>query len=267
MKKILGWVLALSIGVAIGCGTVYFIMKDDSEKKCEAQENNTKCDSNDAKVDSEISATEYIELKSIIDELQYVDILNKDVSDVSKLTKDDLFWFVYYSSSNKEEILLKDVNKVTQKYFGVDIEPGDILCNSNHDGDGEYLYIYNEKNQSFSLNPDHPGHGGGGIISVVYNRYVSSKKNDNTYEVVVNKIFSNTLGDTSIGPNGFYPSYSDALSYKDKLFDVKYNDNDEMVTDIEKEFKGIDSSKLNEYKYTFVKKNNSYVLSKYEILK
>lgn len=204
-------------------------------------------------------------IMQVIDDLTYLDFYGKSFK-TTDLTNQEVLQFVYEYLGDVDGMSFIELESVASKYLNFSLEPENIICAShfNISLSSEDLYIYDGSTGKYYYNPEHLGHGKGGIRTYVLNKYVSSKVNDDTYEVVVYKIFSDILDDVSYSDMkmNFYSSYNDSANKKNVLFSDTYDNAEKYFADL------IEEGKLIEYKYIFKlnnNNNNNYILNKYEI--
>lgn len=213
--------------------------------------------------------------KSLMKQLEIYDALPYFYFELGKeeITNQDLLYFALKQIGYKDSFSLAEVEKVISSYFDYSITPEPIACRKSFHLETEYLYTYDATSKKFIANEKHGGHGAGHTMPYgIYNRFVSLKeKKEDTkeleypvYELVVYRAYSSLAEDTGIGEEAYYSSYEDAYNEKNALFKIEYDDDFEVKTDVLKELDNIDSKKLSKETFTFVKKDNLYLLSKYE---
>lgn len=246
MKKIcIFWLLILSLFIFVGCG----------EEKKESREIVSK--------KRDLTSDEISNIMNVIDKIIYLDYYNKDLIP-RNMTNQEVLRVSYeiLASQGKAasgKLKFSDLENVAMNYLGFGLEPENLVCDTHYniqDDGGADIMIYDVKTGVYSNNSNHLGHGAGGLRTEVYNNYVSGYEDNGTYTIIVNKIFSEVLGDVYNSKKGYYATYSDASTNKNKLFEAtifgkeKFNDyKDNLV----------------KYTYTFKLINEHYVLSSYKI--
>lgn len=138
-----------------------------------------------------------------------------------------------------------------------DTELTDIPCSVN---DG-VLYTYDETNDMFVKNAGHDHDNSS--ISPLYTKVNRIKKKSGKYVLTLNKLYYNSSKSEYISsePNGINKIYN----VKGYLEDTGDIDVDRLGDNYENDFSKL-KNKGTKYQYTFVRKNNNYILEKYEVL-
>ena len=250
---IVGIILIIGILVGIGGYAIVDNFKDNNTQKNKEQ--------NEEKVPlKDLSEKEISDLMDIANELSFIDLNDEDLEENYKIDNQYLLDFALRNLSGPytlydDEYNLDDINKVTNKYFGISITPENVLCPQ----DGEVLFIYNSKTKKFTRNEGHGGHGLS--MMLVENLYQSGGSNGDIYTLKVKKAFSE--GFDIDGPYYYYATYKDAAYMNNPVFEVIYNNNFEAIKPIS-ELAKENEDKLNEFTYTFKKLENNYVLLTYK---
>ena len=227
------------------------------------------CDGEDKKISDnnvstrELTLNEKEYLLSIIEKIKYMDYYNKDIV-IRDLTNQEILRLSYEilaleGNAVSGKLSFDELEKVALEYFDFSLEPENLICDTHYniqDGSGSDIMIYNIDTGIYTNNAKHLGHGSGGLRTEVYNNFVSGYESDGIYTIVVNKIFSEVLGDTSGRKKKYYATYGDAFNYRNELFKSS-------MVDVNKFSLYKDS--LVEYTYKFVLKNDNYVLVSYKI--
>lgn len=145
------------------------------------------------------------------------------------------------------------IEKLFLKVFGdEEVDHQDIICDC-----GKTLISYNKETGIYQK-VNHPGHGGSTFAyGAAYNKPLSLTISNNQYKLTVNKLFINNLN----------TAYSSVMS--DESTVLFENELELSIDDIIKKYEATYeeySKKSIKYSYTFEKKNNKFILIKYEIL-
>ena len=217
----------------------------------------------DEAVSRELTEEEKNELLDIVDILKYMDYYNKDIVP-RNLTNQEALRISYEilaleGKVGSGKLKFSDLEDTAMNYLGFGLEPENLVCDTHYniqDDGGADIMIYNVDTGVYASNAKHLGHGAGGLRTEVYNNYVDGYENNGTYTIVVNKIFSEVLGDVVDPQKNYYATYGDASSYKNELFQAA-------MVDANKFTEYQDS--LVKYTYEFKLKDEHYVLSSYKI--
>lgn len=238
-KKVLISVLVLVLLLVSGCGDK--VQENFSRPNIEREE----------MVEQEKSF-----LMDRIDNLKYVDFYGKSFKS-SELTNQEILQVLNNTYEDLDNVSFKELESKALSYFNYYLNPEDILCDTHTYlySTSDYLYKYDAIDKVFKFNTSHTGHKAVGVETNVINKYVDSYKEDNTYTVVVYKVFSELLNSDNSNYSNYYRSYNDALLKSNLLF-VSNNPENEIDNYTEE---------LIKYTYTFVKDEDNYYLSKYTI--
>lgn len=259
MKKGLILIIELVFGLVFGGLIVYFGFDNKCNEKIVYSDNTLE-------EQSSVVEIEVGKFENIIEKLNYFDFYNRDFDSKSFDNQEMLYWAIMNTKSDGEYTYLDSMQKTVDSAFDYTLIPEDIKCLMESSDTKSILFKYDESKKRFYVNPEHAGHGGGGFTTDVINKYVSMSKKDDEYIVVVNKLFSNLDKDTGIGPDAYYPTYSDAVNFTNKLFDVEYSEEyDYMITNIDLEANKVSSNKLVSYTYVFERVDGNYYLVSYKI--
>lgn len=206
-------------------------------------------------VNTKLSIEEIDELMDAIDNLSRLDKYNQKelkLSDIDNQMKLDIALILATTDEYKlydESYTLGDINRISNKYFGSNIETENFMC----DYDDKVMYKYDESSKKYIYDENHLGHGVT-IIDTV-NLYFDSSKDGDTYTITVKKAFGDD--DYSVSKN-FYASYEDAVMRTNSVFYVNTSEEE----NVKKDYKdGAEKNKLylKNFTYTFKKKNTDYV--------
>lgn len=236
--------LLLSLFMVVGCGK-------DEESKVEVESNKR-----------EITNEEKESLMEIVNKLTYMDYYNKDIVPIN-LTNQEVLRISYEilameGKAVSGKLKFSDLENTAMNYLGFGLEPENLVCDTHYniqDAAGADILVYNVNTGVYSNNPKHLGHGAGGLRTEVYNKFVEGYEDNGTYTIVVNKIFSELLGDVYDSDLSYYSTYSDAIGRKNELFKSKMVNSSKFD-----EY----SNDLVEYTYVFKLKEDNYVLSSYK---
>ncbi|MCI8777825.1 MAG: hypothetical protein HFI87_01540 [Bacilli bacterium] len=196
--------------------------------------------------------------------LEYIDRNNSSIDNINELPNNFKLQLALNSIESTTE---EDVKNYLINIFGSDI---DIEFTDITDGD---TIIYKYEDHKFNLNSEYNNKN---FVVSDYIDIVDFKDNDDTYELTITKIFYN-MQDGNL-KNGFFGSYENALLSKNNdynldnaLFTIELTENLEenkkLLEAYYNEHKNELKEKLTEYKYTFKKQEEKYILIKYEIIK
>lgn len=218
--------------------------------------------------EKQLTETEQDNLMTFIDQLTYLDYLNKSFK-VNELSNQEVLQFTYDYFSKRGTITnleFKTLQEYADTYLDFALEPENILCvtHFNKVGGSDYLYLYNIDNGKYTKNEEHETHSNNNFYSDVYNNYISGSKKGTTYTVKVTKAFSDLTEDTTKSSVNFYENYEDAKNSQNKIFTLTYNtyqktyskDPLESLTSLES---------LTTYTYTFKLVDDHYVFISYTI--
>ena len=209
----------------------------------------------------ELNENEITDLMNVIDDLFYIDYYNKDVIPRT-LTNQEVLRISYEvitKNNLSKQISFKDLEIIAMNYLGFGLEPESLICDTHYniqDDGGKDYYIYDVSSGNYIFNNRHQTHSNAGLRTKVYNKYVSGFESEGTYTVVVNKLFSQILGDSYANDLIYYKSYEDAKNNKNELFKSAKVD-DHYFDDY--------SNYLINYTYTFNLVDGNYVLTSYDI--
>ena len=211
----------------------------------------------------ELTEDEKSDLLNIIEKLKYMDYYNKDIIP-RDLTNQEALRISYEilaleGKVGSGKLEFSTLEETAMNYLGFSLEPENLVCDTHYniqDDGGADIMLYNIESGVYTSNSKHLGHGAGGLRTEVYNNYVEGYENDGTYTIVVNKIFSEVLGDVIDTKKTYYATYGDASGYKNELFEATMIDANKFL-----EYK----DSMVKYTYKFVLKDNHYVLSSYKI--
>lgn len=238
-KKVLISILILVLLLVSGCGEK--VQDNFARPKVEKEE----------LVEQEISF-----LMDRIENLKYIDFYGKSFKS-SELTNQEILQVLNNTYDELDNVSFKELESKALSYFNYYLNPEDILCDTHTYlySNSDYLYKYDALDKVFKFNTSHTGHKVVGVETKVINKYVDSYKEDDTYTIVVYKVFSELVNSDNSNYSNYYRSYNDAILKSNLLF-VSNNPENEIdnYTD-----------ELVKYTYTFVKNEDNYYLSKYMI--
>lgn len=289
IKKVRGVIMKNSgilicIFVALLClctgilGTYTFMCKDKCETVSENKQNeeekegnNTESKEEGNKEEESSYLSDYERLVKRIDELAKIEYFNKNFK-VEELSNYELLTIVPQNIKDAYSygFSLEDANKITKKFYGVEVTGEDIFCEAD---ENVKEFIYDALKKYFVYNNDiegaHSGHGVEGKYNPsVLNRIVHIDVQDNLYIVEVKKAFNIATGHTGYFTD-YYRTYADALNKQNVLFDLELPNgakiNDEINNYfVEAEFNSIDNNRLVSYTYEFEKReDNNFILKSY----
>jgi len=254
-KKIMNFLLiVLSLFLISGC--------EQKEEKVEPGETKQEEKIEEKNIEKEMTEEEKNTLLKIIDELKYLDYRGESFKS-SDLTNQEVLQFAITKVKQVEGTSFTELENITKKYLGYNIKAENILCVPHYaeTPGSKYVYKYNPKTNKYSYDEEHLGHGGGGFMTDIYNRYKDSKIINDEYKITVYKAFSEILGDVwETDDFKYYPTYEDAATEKNELFTSRENK-------VIKKLNEIDASKLTEFTYTFKLENDNFILVSYDINK
>lgn len=154
-----------------------------------------------------------------------------------------------------------ELENIVHKYFGKDakINHEDLLCNFEKIA----LYKYDASKQVYSINENHPGHGGG-LGGGYYTKsiYKSGIKQNDTYEIKTKILYSWYCSDVCAPKNAYAASKEDVENKNFLIGDPSSMESIEVTEEDIKEFE----DKLKTVTYTFVKDSDgNYGLTKVTI--
>lgn len=196
--------------------------------------------------------------------LEYIDRNNSSIDNINELPNNFKLQLALNSIESTTE---EDVKNYLINIFGSDI---DIEFTDITDGD---TIIYKYEDHKFNLNSEYNNKN---FVVSDYIDIVDFKDNDDTYELTITKIFYN-MQDGNL-KNGFFGSYENALLSKNNDYNLdnaiftlelteNLEENKKLLEAYYNEHKNELKEKLTEYKYTFKKQEEKYILIKYEIIK
>lgn len=267
--------LCLCVGIL---GTYTFMCKDKCDVKSDEKQNEVdKKDDPNEKEENKVneeevsSLSDYDQLVKRIDELSKIEYFNKSFK-VEELSNYELLVIVPQNIKDAYAygFSLEDANKVTKKYYGLEVAGEDIFCEADetlkefiYDADKKYFTYNNE------IDVAHSGHGVEGKYNPsVLNRIIDIKVQDNLYTVEVKKAFNIATGHTGYFMD-YYRTYADALNKRNVLFDLEARNSEELTQKIngyfaEVEFNNIANNSLVTYTYEFEKQeDNNFILKSY----
>lgn len=216
----------------------------------------------------QLTETEQDNLMTFIDQLTYLDYLNKSFK-VNELSNQEVLQFTYDYFSKRGTITnleFTTLQEYADTYLDFALEPENILCvtHFNKVGGSDYLYLYNIDNGKYTENKEHETHSNSNYYSDVYNNYLSSSKKGTTYTVKVNKAFSDLTSDKTSTKVNFYATYEDAKEKQNKLFTLTYNTYQKTYSENPEEAL-VKEEDLVVYTYTFKLVDDHYVFISYTI--
>lgn len=196
--------------------------------------------------------------------LEYIDRNNSSIDNINELPNNFKLQLALNGIDSTTE---EDVKNYLTTVFGSDItvEFTDVT-------DGDNL-IYKYEDSKFNFNNEYNNKN---FVTSDYIDVVDFKTNDDTYELTITKIFYN-MQDGNL-KNGFFGSYESALLSKNNDYNLdnaiftlelteNLEENKKLLEAYYNEHKNELKEKLTEYKYTFKKRGEKYILIKYEVLK
>lgn len=204
---------------------------------------------------TKLSMEEIDVLMNTIDNLNRLDKYNKNelrLADIDNQMKLDIALILATTDEYKlydESYTLSDINRISNKYFGSNIETEDFVC----DYDDKVMYKFDESSKEYIYDENHPGHRTT-IIETV-NLYLDSSKKIDTYTITVKKAFGED--DYSVSKN-FYANYEDAVMRENSVFYVETSEDQNVKKDY-KEGTEKNKQNLKKFTYTFKKKNANYI--------
>lgn len=166
-----------------------------------------------------------------------------------------LLGFGYRYTHKSANVLASDIDNIIAKYFGDRrrVSHEDINCTLENIA----LYQYDSTSNSYHVNENHPGHGGGDSTILVDSKvlYLSGTvKDEREYTVNMKVLYGGKSGDVMGPNNAYYKSYHDTtpvIGDTDSINDLVINE--DTIRSI--------ASSLPITTYQFVKdKNNNYGL-------
>lgn len=251
------------IGGVITGGAVLFFGQDD-DKCVEVKENLDKeeTENNDnQETEKWVYVSDYEKIEQRIEDLGRIEQVSRNINDVKDFTNQELLLFAIDRLGYSEVHTLKEVNEVTQSYFGLDVEPEDVNCHFSPDE--APLFLYDEKKKEFVPNEEHGAHGLGSYYADILNRIIDVDVKDNVYTVKVKKAFGHTQ-DTGPATTTFYKTYKDMDELKNPIMDYKwetYEDVENYMPEVD--FNNLDSDKMLTYTYVFEKVDEEFILVSY----
>lgn len=212
-------------------------------------------------VEKWVYVSDYEKIEMRIKDLGRIEQVSRNINSVEDFTNQELLLFAIDRLGYSEVHTLKEVNEVTQSYFGLDVEPEDVNCHFSTDE--APLYLYDEKKKEFVPNEEHGAHGLGSYYSDILNRIIDVDVKDNIYTVKVKKAFGRTQ-DTGPATTTFYKTYKDMDELKTPIMDYKwetYEDVENYMPEVD--FNNLDSDKMLTYTYVFEKVDEEFILVSY----
>lgn len=167
---------------------------------------------------------------------------------------DQKAWTNHFDNNSKWSFTKEKADKYFKKVYNITPKKyEDILC----PGDNEVLVIYDDINEEFIFDDNHPGHGLSPIDFMDYYVVSSSKKN-NIYTLTLIFLYGNEM-------DGFYVN--------DKELSVDFGDSYQEPEDYIKAYKNYFKKNIDKYlkgiKYTYVfeKKDNNYFVKEFKLEK
>lgn len=222
---------------------------------CETKKTSTEVPSQPVR--ESLLPTEEDFLLNRIEELKYIDFYGKNIS-TNNLTNQEVLQILNYKYKDLNNITFEELESVSLRYLNHYLTPEDVKCDTHSITLAaiENIYNYNSTEKKYELNTNHTGHLEYGITLNVVNHLKESYKEDNTYTIIVYKVFSELLNSPSNNTSNYYRTYIDAVNKKDLLF-TESNDIKAKMTSV--------SSELVPYTYKFVKKGEDFYLKEYII--
>lgn len=190
---------------------------------------------------------------------------NYPIKNISDFSKDKLFDFSIKiminedNSTDGDNISADKLDEIITKYFGnsIKLEHKDILCSN----DNEILYNYNKENKTYSINYNHPGHGGGAIGRDGYEHYIEGSISNETDIVISTKnLYSGYCSDICGPIDSYYKNFEDSVSGENPVIKKDNVNDDYLVT--ENDYDSIkDSIPITTYKFIKDKNGNYYLVS------
>ncbi len=273
MKKIILPTIIGILSLILGLGIGYVIFGEE-KNKCEEPKTekveNEKEESNIVESIEKLNTKydiESIVTTELMEKIQNYNMLDAFGKDIKDLTNEEILMFALSKVGYKEEVKLSEIEKVVSEYLDVTFTASNIPCQM---GCEEALYVYDAKNKVFKTNENHGGHGGTITPGNVLERFHSFENVDDKYKITVYKAYSN-IYDLGPGETSYYKTYAEAealakgnLNVK-ALFEVNYDDDLNVTTDILAEFRKIPNTSLTKVTYTFIKDKDNFILSELTI--
>lgn len=260
MKKstyIIFYVIGLILFLCIGLGIGAFVLGDNKESNSN--------DTNNGQFESESS---YGRIMKRIDELSYIEYVNKNINSVNDYTNQELLLFATnYVDHSDNKFSLDEVNEVVKSYFGRTVEGEDIYCLVEFVDGKEVAYFYDKDSKMFTYNDEHNGHGSVGTDDLyILNRVVDYHYDGSKYVVKVKKAFSEKP-DTGPVRGAFYRTAEfddDNVAFESEII---WDTDDNCYSFPEAEFMKVEDDKLVTYEYVFEYKDENYILNSYKFTK
>ena len=194
-----------------------------------------------------------IEKKILLEQISYYNVNfskyygTKDLN----ISDQELLRFAYWQVDDEcdNEITADAVLKKIKQYFYIDYDfkHQDIKCIIKSDLN---LVNYNEDEQIYSYNYDHPGHGSA-FMNGSYTYYVEGNvKNEQEVVVKAKVLYGSRCGDIC-GPNSYYGSYNDSVNANNPIISANWENGEDAVVNDEV-FKTV-SDKVGVTIFTFIK--------------
>jgi len=230
---------------------------------------NSKLDVKEIVVEEDLKSADFF--LDLIDEygLNYFDNNNKSINNFKNLSNQEKLNFVSFDWDIETTKTSLEVDSYIKEILGSSFS----LTHSDIKKDEEIIYTYNKEGKTYSYNEDYESSSNEEIITVVNVTNSFETKNDK-YTIQVVKLFKNSSSNLV-----YYGNYEDALNKENEIitYDKQSNSlNDETVSSnltLEENLKAyyknnyqtyIDN--LTKYTYTFIKEEDNYILTTYEII-
>lgn len=214
-------------------------------------------------------------LEEMINDLEYLENYVEEISEDKPLTDEMILNFAFRIAMQETDsltITINDVNKVSNRYFGVDVKPADIPCpvaGPVHGSDGvvehnEPWYKFDESTKAWAYVDAHP-HGGGGH-SDVFNKVVNALYRDGVYKIGVVKAFGEYTDFVGVK---LYATLDDAKSKKNAVIDGSdgLGNVDSISAYMRGLFEEYDGDGFHTFEYTFEKTDTGFVLKSLKMVK
>lgn len=209
-------------------------------------------------------------LEKMINDLEYLENYVDEISEDKPLTDEMILNFAFNKAVANSEwpyVLMGDVNAVSNKFFGVDVKPGNIPCGVEHDyehPEQEGWYLYDQANYRWFYNEEHGAHGT--PSTNVYNKVVNALYRDGVYKIGVVKAYTEY---TDFAGTGLYATLADAKAKKNKVLDASDGMGaiDSMDAYLHGLFDTYEGEGFHTFEYTFEKTDTGFVLKSLKMVK
>lgn len=252
-KKILSVLAIMFVGLLLGgvggCFISLSVMDSDNVKSSVKNKMYQKVDAD-------------VNLVKTIDELYFIDYLNRSIYDSSEITNMEALELVWRNLRTNDAFTLESAQNEANKHFNVRVKGEDIYLRGNgFMNDTVPVMKYDEAN-GFTTNTEYPASD---LFQMeIVNIIDEVTKLDNSYKVVVYKAYGDFSGNFT---NVYYGNMNDSINEMNEILRLEFteDENTNLKDFVAEEIAKVDKSKLTKVTYMFDKVEDRYIFNSFVI--